>query len=41
VADDLPSAACVGVLVDRFAQHCHVLDIEGDSWRKKGGRARD
>lgn len=36
-----PSAACVGALVDRFAQHCHVLDIEGDSWRKRGARPRD
>ncbi len=36
-----PSAACVGALVDRFAQHCHVMDIEGDSWRKRGGRARE
>lgn len=22
-------------LVDRFVQHCHVLDIEADSWRQK------
>lgn len=36
-----PSAACVGALVDRFAQHCHVMDIEGDSWRKRGRRARE
>jgi DNA replication protein DnaC len=28
-----PGAACVVALVDRFAQHCHVLDIEADSWR--------
>ena len=34
-----PSAACVGALVDRFAQHCHTLDIDADSWRKKGERA--
>jgi DNA replication protein DnaC len=33
-----PSAACVGALVDRFAQHCHTLDIDADSWRKKGRR---
>ena len=28
-------AACLGALVDRFAQHCHVLDIDADSWRSK------
>lgn len=27
-------AACVAALVDRFVQHCHVLDIEADSWRQ-------
>jgi DNA replication protein DnaC len=30
-----PGAACVVALVDRFAQHCHVFDIEGDSWRQR------
>lgn len=30
-----PGAACVGALVDRFTQHCHVLDIDGDSWRQR------
>ena len=30
-----PGAACVVALVDRLAQHCHVLDIEADSWRQK------
>lgn len=30
-----PGAASVVALVDRFVQHCHVLDIEGDSWRQK------
>lgn len=30
-----PGAACVGALVDRFAQHCHVLDIDADSWRQR------
>jgi len=30
-----PGAACVVALVDRFAQHCHVLDIDADSWRQK------
>jgi DNA replication protein DnaC len=35
-----PGAACVVALVDRFAQHCHVLDIDGDSWRQKTARPR-
>ncbi len=30
-----PGAACVAALVDRFVQHCHVLDIDGASWRQK------
>lgn len=30
-----PGAACVVALVDRFAQHCHVVDIDADSWRQK------
>jgi DNA replication protein DnaC len=30
-----PGAACVAALVDRFAQHCYVIDIDGDSWRQK------
>jgi DNA replication protein DnaC len=28
-------ASCLGALVDRFAQHCHTLDIDADSWRNK------
>ena len=28
-------ASCLGALVDRFAQHCHIIDIDADSWRKK------
>ena len=28
-------ASCLGALVDRFAQHCHVLDIDAESWRHK------
>ena len=32
-----PGAACVAALVDRFVQHCHVLDIDADSWREKHG----
>lgn len=30
-----PGAACVAALIDRFVQHCHIIDIEGDSWRQK------
>jgi DNA replication protein DnaC len=30
-----PGAACVAALVDRFVQHCYVIDIEADSWRQK------
>jgi len=30
-----PGAACVVALVDRFTQHCHTLDIDGDSWRQR------
>lgn len=35
-----PGAACVSAMVDRFAQHCHVMDIDADSWRQKAGRER-
>jgi hypothetical protein len=33
-----PGAACVFALVGRFAQHCHVVDIDIDavSWRPAG-----
>jgi len=27
-------ASCLGALVDRFAQHCHVLDIDAESYRQ-------
>lgn len=30
-----PGAASVVALVDRFAEHCHVIDIDADSWRQK------
>jgi len=33
--DVFPGAACVAALVDRFVQHCHVVDIDADSWRRK------
>ncbi len=35
-----PGAACVGALVDRFAQHCQVIDIDADSWRHKEASER-
>lgn len=35
-----PGAACVGALVDRFVQHCHVFDIEADSFRQKSWPSR-
>ena len=28
-------ASCLGALIDRFAQHCHVLDVDAESWRHK------
>lgn len=34
-------AACVVALVDRFAQHCHVVDIDADSWRDTHPFERD
>lgn len=33
-------ASCLGALVDRFAQHCHTLDVDADSWRHKEALAR-
>ncbi len=30
-----PGAACVSALIDRFVQHCHILDIDADSRRQK------
>lgn len=30
-------ASCLGALVDRFAQHCNVIDVEADSWRRNNG----
>lgn len=32
-ASTFHDASCVGALVDRFAQHCHTVDIDADSWR--------
>ncbi len=31
-------AACLISLVDRFAQHAHICDITGESWRQTKGR---
>ncbi len=33
-----PGAACIGALIDRFSQDCHVIDIDADSWRQKHPR---
>ena len=30
-----PSAACIGALVDRFAQHCVDIDIDAETYRQK------
>lgn len=35
-----PGAACVAALIDRFAQHCHVVDIDADSWRNPETRSQ-
>lgn len=35
-----PGAACVVAMVDRFTQHCHTVDIEGDSWRQRQERPK-
>lgn len=36
-----PGAACVVALVDRFAQHCHRVEIDADSWRDRHAFERD
>jgi DNA replication protein DnaC len=36
-----PGAACVVALVDRFAQHCHKVDIDAESWRDRHAFERD
>jgi DNA replication protein DnaC len=33
-------ATCLTALVDRFAQHCHTVDIDADSWRNKEAQER-
>ena len=32
-ASVFPDATCLGAIVDRFAHHCHTLDVDADSWR--------
>jgi DNA replication protein DnaC len=36
-----PGAACIVALVDRFAQHCHAVDIDAESWRQKHAVTRE
>jgi DNA replication protein DnaC len=36
-----PGAACIVALVDRFAQHCHTVDIDAESWRQKHAVTRE
>ena len=36
-----PGAACIIALVDRFAQHCHVVDIDADFGRQKHAVTRE
>lgn len=33
-------ATCLAALVDRFAQHCHTIDIDADSWRNREAQER-
>ena len=35
-----PDAACLGALVDRFAEHCHVLDIDAESYRRRSAEPK-
>lgn len=37
--DVFPEAACLGALIDRFAEHCHVVDIDADSYRQRSAKA--
>jgi DNA replication protein DnaC len=36
--DVFPDAACLGALVDRFAEHCHIVDIDADSYRQRNAK---
>jgi DNA replication protein DnaC len=33
-------ASCLSALIDRFAQHCHIIDIDADSWRDRERKSR-
>lgn len=33
-------ASCLGALIDRFAQHCHTIDVDADSWRQTDAQQR-
>jgi DNA replication protein DnaC len=35
-----PGAACLTTIVDRFAQHCHSIDIDAESWRHHEAQER-
>ena len=39
-SDVFPNATCLSALIDRFAQYCHVVDIDADSWRQKSSLRR-
>jgi DNA replication protein DnaC len=33
-------ASCLSALIDRFAQYCHVIDIDAESWRDRDRKSR-
>ena len=33
-------ASCLSALIDRFAQHCHTIDIDAESWRNHEAQQR-
>lgn len=39
-SDVFPGASCLSALIDRFAQHCHTIDIEAESWRNHDAQQR-
>lgn len=39
--DVFPNAACVGSLVDRLVHNAEILDLDGESYRKKEAQERD
>ncbi|MBK8010135.1 MAG: ATP-binding protein [Deltaproteobacteria bacterium] len=36
--DVFPAAACLGALIDRFAENCHVVDLDADSYRQRSAK---